>query len=190
MGSHHHAGQWFGRRATCLAPPKGRSTFVRPVAAKDFPLEHFVRGAKVTQTYGDTNKIQQGRSRESVGGCLPDGSTDQPEQVGDDTLDSPDRRCDMGMKQSLHPLATSDVVTDDQAAALREYSITSLEELLGALRARRQGVAAVLGPDVDVADLQERVSEALPAEVAQRYSGAEPIPKRGFGARIEPAKGD
>ena len=96
----------------------------------------------------------------------------------------------MGMKRSFHPLATSDVVTDDQVAALRKYSITSLEELLGALRARRHGVAAILGPDVDVDDLEERVSGALPAEVVHRYDVAEPIPKRGFGARIEPAKGD
>jgi hypothetical protein len=93
----------------------------------------------------------------------------------------------MGIKGNLHPLMTSDVVTEDQATVLRKYSITSLEELFGALLSRRAGVASALGiPESDVDDLKTKVSEALPREVVESYHQPIGTMKRGFGARIDP----
>ena len=94
------------------------------------------------------------------------------------------------LSNSMHVLliTSAPAVVDFVRAALdpSRHTISHVE------RADRGTVRAdvvLCGPDVDVNDLEARVSEALPSEVVQGYNTTEPIPKRGFGARIDRFEG-
>jgi hypothetical protein len=72
----------------------------------------------------------------------------------------------MGLKQHLTPLRRTSLLGDDALDALRDLSITTVEELVGAIMADAPSVARVLHVGLDdVHNLEERALEAVPEEV-------------------------
>ena len=65
----------------------------------------------------------------------------------------------MGLKDNLTPLSGSELLDDVSVARLREWSITTVEELIGILDSDVSAVAALL--DISTAELKEINRRAL-----------------------------
>lgn len=93
----------------------------------------------------------------------------------------------MSVKRGLKPLESAHLVSPKALTRLRRYSISSVEELVGALGAQRPAVAKLLGLSEDeAAELEEKAQGALDPEVRAKYEKLGDTPfDPAFGARIE-----
>ena len=94
------------------------------------------------------------------------------------------------VKKGLKALESSGLLDSSALATLRRYSITSVEELVGALGSRRGAVAELLGiSDRDARSLQDRALAVLSPEVQNELeeTGRREF-RPAYGARVEPSR--
>jgi hypothetical protein len=92
------------------------------------------------------------------------------------------------VKKGFKPLEDAHLVDENQLAELRRYSISTVEELVGALGSRRDGVAKLLKmSDDDACELESHARAALDPETLRRFDelAREPFEPT-FGARMDP----
>lgn len=93
----------------------------------------------------------------------------------------------MSVKRRLKSLAAAQLVSDDAVARLKEYSISSVEELVGVLGAQRGAIAKLLNlSDAETDELETKARDALGGKLRQRYDEDHDRAKPAFGAQIPP----
>lgn len=89
----------------------------------------------------------------------------------------------MTIKRGLRPLAGTRLLTEDERATLRDVSITTVEELVGAIRADSAGLSALLDRTTEeLASLLRQARRLLGAE-AKRELDQAPVDNYPLGAR-------